>query len=721
MTYFPLAERSVPVDRMAEPTLADLAARYFTTPHEVYFHTPSAVAAGSFEDFVTSVEAGGSFRVPIPHEERAETWIAVALNPGERLSARCQILNADPRRAGTPPLTPTFLWNLAANAPFREAALLRSPGRLADDDPERATYDYNKAVMVPRHLGQIQSPIRALPNGAVTVDPIPDWVVELRTTLEILEAQIDRLDLLTTQVEQARTRSHAEVETMRLIKELIRITHEHPTPILPDDLTDTLQTATQLYAEAKEQMLGSGFARASHAALLGSLSSTYAAVDGMMYRQPRTVALLDRLRTLVDAADDPTHPAPAPSNAVVVGRNVLEWHRLLTARGLLALHRADGQSQVIDAIAGAAPGDLGGLAASYPESPALWAVSAVTSVGLMIFGNAPGPSNLYLSTLQVQVYRKLASATIRGARDATLVQRTLQALGERYGVAAAEIATAEREVATGTRANIVGAARRLTGNVQAGPLASVALLILVGVGLYATVASWPAGQVPTPDQLTGLLGSGYGGLAVALQAWMSLQGSSAALVEIGNAAGVIAGVVGIVANAFALVDYLVTTRSQDLNWWKIGSLSLGILGGALTLAGFLELWPLVQLAGVVVSLAAIVTAIIADPEAVREWWDGPVKTLLLRLMPRIFQGEQFRLTVVANQAMNLEALAIGLLVKINAHSFELATLHDDSEPATAEAERTAAVDQLVRLGILRPQALQMIFVRHHPQNPRHLG
>ncbi len=418
------------------------------------------------------------------------------------------------------------------------------------------------------------------------------------------------------------------------------------------------------------------------------------------------------------------------------------WAGDAMRRAFVAIAAVQSESQLLSAIDGASADTLGELAAQYPDSPALFMLSTVATLGPQFVGNSPGPQNFFVSALETWVARRLARITLGGGADAGLTAAERAAWIERFGAAwgtgAADVQAAIHAVEAAptvpsTAASRLAARERfsraaggLTGHVQTGVAASGALLFLSGLGLVAAWMSVPPVdpqhpepwyfRVP-PDAVLSGLGGGMNTVSATIQLWRSA--ASAATVEgaagtyltaVADVSACAGALFGVIAAAYGLGAYIDQTPSLD--YWKLTSLFLGLEGSLATFIAYLVAVPGGQFFGAALGLAAIIIGILEDPTAFQQWADGPFKTLVMNVLAQIVAMPEFGRAL--REHPELMSRWTDALVSAQSAPRFIAL------PA-AEAARTRAVDRLVELGINAAQASQLVPELRPLPGPDHWG
>lgn len=681
MSFERLRQTTVRIQRLAAPTLADFAHRYGVTVSELHAANRTAHRAWTDEAaFVRDVEAGETFVLPIPPSERALLWEHTPVRRGQTLQAMCQGLNPARATQHLTPIQPSELWGYSVNAPFREAVLhlsAREARANIDSHPENAAWNdsHPQFVYVPGDRGQPQAPIRAQPNGTVTTEVVPEWLVTARRHLEMLETRLDALARANDAVQNAEGRYLQETAYITLLEHYIALLDRNRGL---GRYAEELRRIATLKNEARQHMVLDRL-REDQPPLLRNQEAAARWVEMIVHRNQTLRSALAQARAAslppTQGASQPAQGSsqPAQGSAAAQGAQIWDWSMRLFERTIRELNRVHHPLDVLDRIDQALPQGLATLAQS-PDSAFLWAIGTLAGGTPMFVGNAPGPANFYVAVLQYSTFRTLADVAHLHQRFPNFVSQLVQEIGHVFGASAQARQSALTRIQTGQRAQIEEAARDLTGGVQTGRLPSLVLLLCAGGALFATYRSWQHGDTSTVEAILSAGGTVSGGVSSFAQVIIAScqQGSQTAATwqAIGERAGRVAAVIGVVASAYSLIQHIRTTDRAQLNYWKITGYGLNIIGGVLTLGAYLRIVPGGQMIGGFLTLGGFIALMIADPESARQYFEAPVNTFVRHLLEKIEQGHYYRLalqrgaptllTAMSNVRYALETYSLGL-------------------------------------------------------------
>lgn len=648
MSYQPIRQRHVRMRFSAAGfgSLAELAALYRTTVAAIYAETRGARSStthGQIEQFAVEIERDPTawFHLPIPPEERAQRWKRVSAD-NHTLQSVVDRENAERQREGLPPVTTAFVWNLAMNAPARAET-----ARIAPDERQARLAVFNPiglapgvSIWIPRELGQIQQALRAQPNGTLVLEPVPPWLLTLRRRLSELEIDLNSLEGYRIAAERAAAEATQESTYATLLEKYTALMIQNRAAAIQQGYTvrggpyEPLHDAmVRLRDQARAHMVRSPVevenpplieARGYYARRVVDFLQNDAEIH-------RLVEQLQRERT-----------------TVALGEQTFDWWTRTFERGMqLANGLPEGEPLMAAIERGTTPAASQSGASASAASPgaALSTLNYLAQLGPMFVGNAPGPANLTVAALQAIAYRDLARRSMgqaAPAADRQLLSRLIRV----FRVAdQREVDAVRAQLATMRRTDIEAAARRVTGNVHSGQLYSSVLLVCVGISLMAALDA-PGTDVPTvlmsvmSAQASGT--SSFAQLLIPFFERRSMTAISEATSALGEVAGRAAALLQIVAAGYSLVQYLRAPHPDGINPWQVTSYALSVLAGVLTLAAYLEMVPYGQLIGAFLTLGALVTALIADPQAAQEWWDGQVKTFLKKVLERLESQPHYR-------------------------------------------------------------------------------
>jgi hypothetical protein len=726
VTFERLHDTTVRIRRLSERTLAECARRYGLTVDELFAANPDPplprpirtvsdvevsdgrepIALRGRDAFARRVEAGASFALPVPASERALLWERTPWPRGQALSALCGAINQRRAQQHLPPVQPAELWAFAVNAPVREAALGRvEEAQRADRDAHPDTIvwegDAPATLHVPGDPGQPQVPARALPNGSVTTEVSPAWLVRARRDLEMLEVRLDALSHASAAIERAEGLALQETTLITLLERYIELLEQN-------------QGVTGRYAEERRRVgllrdaaiehVVHGELRVSRPHLLAAQDASARWVEMLAHRN---AGLRTALEEVTRAASPPAEGQPAHPHAAAA-RAVLEWSRRLFGRSIEELARVRRQVVLLDQLHQAS-GNLADLA-RHGDSPMLWALGGVASLTPMFVGNAPGPANLYLAAIQYAVYRDLTEMHLVAWQQMLpggYVRQKAGDIARVFGATASAEANLVEAVMAGERRGIERAARDITSEVQAGRPWALLLLVCAGLSLYATHESWRAGDTTKIEAILGAGSSALGSVSALSQIVLKTCTSPSQLAGfVGEHAGRMATVLGAVASAYSLYNYLQTTPRDKWNYWKIGGYTASTLGGLLTLATYLWTVPGGQLVGGVLSFGGVLLLLLAEEETARQFAEGPINTFVRHVVERIESGEHYQ-RALQRGAPSLVTAMSNVRYAIATYNFVVGQLFY----VRNHTERAQILAELARLGI--PEERGQLMIRIH--------
>ncbi len=649
------------LNRWVDRDLAGYAARYGTDAAVVYgLNRGRPGVAATLEAFGTQVQNGAPFLLPIRNAERSQEWKRVP--PSDRsLELICAEENTARARDHLPGVSPVFIWNLSTNAAFRAGAMtnVANTARNREAFPDSASCAA-EAVFIPRDLGPVQQALRAQPNGNITLDTPGDWMVRIRTKLERLELSFDPLERYRDQIIERQRECAQEATYSTLVRRFIDLLQENRNS---PELAGLVAAIHQLDVQVARNL----------------------AMNPLRHEYPELLTLRDEFAGhFVDVLHrdaqfkSDIQELERQRSTVLRGGETWEWYNRVSTRATQLTHDLPLAQDLMDKVCAAVVGH----SSDHTESAIVWTAQQFAATTPLFVGNAPGPANLYVSFLQYATYRELVKTVSgRGGLPGAVPvlrqglansirrlsgpeMRQVEELLVRGGRSNMQLATQVIIGGTESRRRMEQAARIITGDIQTGPLASSICIVCAGLSMLMTASTT---QRFTPEFVAQLLGgqatmaSSYAQL---LLKWLS--SSSRAELELlghfGELAGRAAAVLGIVASCLGYADYLHDTPTGRMDAWKVASYVLSIASGGFTLVSYLVVIPGGQLIGGALMLAAIITAIVADGEKLREWLQGPAARFLRWVLQ--YLGERPHFLAISRVVPDLAAAYQTALLRI---------------------------------------------------------
>lgn len=632
------------LNRWVDRDLAGYAARYGTDAAVVYgLNRGRPGVAATLEAFGTQVQNGAPFLLPIRNAERSQEWKRVP--PSDRsLELICAEENTARARDHLPGVSPVFIWNLSTNAAFRAGAMtnVANTARNREAFPDSASCAA-EAVFIPRDLGPVQQALRAQPNGNITLDTPGDWMVRIRTKLARLELSFDPLERYRDQIIERQRECAQEATYSTLVRRFIDLLQENRHS---PELAGLVEAIHQLDDKVAHNLAMNPL-RHEYPELLALRDEFAGHFVDVLYRDAQFKSDIQELER--------------QRSTVLRGGETWEWYNRVSTRAMQLTHDLPLAQDLMDKVCAAVVGH----SSDPTESAIVWTAQQFAATTPLFVGNAPGPANLYVSFLQYATYRELVKTVSGrgGLPGAVPVLRQGLANSIRR-LSGPEMQQVEALLVRGGRGRMEQAARIITGDIQTGRLASSICIVCAGLSMLTTAATT---ESFTPEFVAQLLGgeaamaSSYAQL---LLKWLS--SSSRAELELlghfGELAGRAAAVLGIVASCLGYAQYLHDTPSGQMDAWKVASYVLSIASGGVTLVAYLCVIPGGQLLGGALMLAAIITAIVADREKLREWLQGPAAQFLRWVLQ--YLGERPHFMAISRVVPDLAAAHQTALLRI---------------------------------------------------------